>query len=82
MSLLIGLILVCVVLIVIAYSFPVLWPIVTTAGANITGMSGSDAGTTTMQAFWPVVLLMVGLGIAVGLVLFALKKFGLFAGRG
>ena len=68
---------VCIVLIVIAYSFPVLWPMVTTAGENITGMSGTDAGTTTFQAFWPMVLLFVGLGVAIGLVIFAVKKFGL-----
>lgn len=82
MGLLTGLIIVGAVLIVIATAFPILWPIVTSAGGNITAMAGTDAGTTTVQSFWPIVLLLVGLGIAVGLIVYAMKKFGLFAGRG
>lgn len=77
MVLLGAIIVVCVVLIVIARAFPVIWPIVTAAGANITAMSGDDAGTTTIIAFWPLVLMLVGLGVGVGLIIFAVKNFGL-----
>lgn len=80
MGILFGLIGVAVVLIVIAYAFPVIWPIVITAGANITGMTGTDAGTTMMIGFWPVILLIVGIGVAVGLLMYALKKFRLSSG--
>lgn len=80
LGILFSLIAVVVVIIVLAYAIPVLWPIAVTASANISSMSGTDAGTTTIQAFWPVVLLIVGLGIAVGLIVFALKKFGLMSG--
>ena len=64
-----------VTIIVLANAIPVLWPLATTASANITAMTGTDAGTTTIQAFWPIVLLLVGLGIAIGLIVYALKKF-------
>ena len=82
MSLLIALISTVVVIIVLAVSIPILWPIATDASTNITSMTGTDAGTTTIQAFWPVVLLLVGLGIAVGLIMFALRRFGLIGSKG
>ena len=75
MGILIGLITVSVVLIVIATAFPIVWPMVVGAGGNITAMSGTDAGTTTLQGFWPLILLVVGIGIAIGLIMYGLKKF-------
>ena len=69
-----------IVIIVLANAIPVLWPMATSASANITAMTGTDAGTTTIQAFWPVVLLLVGIGIAIGLIVFAMRKFGIFSG--
>ena len=82
MGLLISIIGVVVVLIVLGASVPILWPLATTYSANITSMTGTDAGTTTMQAIWPVALLVIGLGLGVGLIVFALKKFGLMSGKG
>ena len=83
MGLLIALITVSVVLIVIATAFPIIWPMVTEAGynivgdvaANVTGMTTTDAGTTTVQGFWPLILLVVGIGIAIGLIMYGLNKF-------
>ena len=83
MGLLIALITVSVILIVIATAFPIIWPMVVTAGygitgsvsENITGMTGTDAGTTTLQGFWPLILLVVGIGIAIGLIMYGLHKF-------
>ena len=80
MSLLSALIIIVVVMIVLGTSIPVLWPLLTDTSTNITAMTGTDAGTTTIQAFWPIILLIIGLGVAVGLIVFALKKFGLFGG--
>jgi len=71
---------VVIVVIVLANAIPVLWPMATDASGNITAMTGTDAGTTTIQAFWPVVLLLVGLGVAVGLIVYALRKFGMLGG--
>jgi len=81
MALLVGLIGIVVVLLVIGTVYPILWPMVTgTVTENITAMTGTDAGTTTFEAFWPVVLLVVGIGLAVGLVVYGLRKFGLMGG--
>ena len=78
-GLLTGLITVVVVLIVLGTAIPVLWPLAANTTDNITAMTGTDAGTTTIQAFWPVILLVVGMGLAVGLIMFGLRKFGLFS---
>ena len=67
---------VVIVIVVMTQAIPVLWPSAANSTA-IDAMSGTDAGTTTVQAFWPIILLLVGLGLAIGLVVFALKKFGL-----
>ena len=75
MGILFALITVAVVLIVIATAFPIIWPMVTTAGLQIGNMTGTDAGTTTVQGFWPLVMLVVGIGIAIGLIMYGLKKF-------
>jgi len=64
-----------IVIIVVATAFPVLWDIALDASENISAMTGTDAGTTTIQAFFPIVLMLVGLGIAVGLIMYAVKKF-------
>ena len=80
MALLSAIIGVVVVIIVIATAFPVLWPLATDASANITAMTGTDVGTETIQAFWPVVLLVIGLGLSVGLIVYGLKKMGLMGG--
>ena len=79
---------VAVVLIVIATAFPIVWPMVVTSGynitgdvaANVTGMTGTDAGTTTVQGFWPLILLMVGIGIAIGLIVYAIRQFKILKG--
>lgn len=63
---------------VLAYAIPVLWPVATTASENITSMTGTDAGTSTLKAFWPIALLIVGLGMAVGVIYFGLRAFGIF----
>ena len=80
MGLLISLIGIIVVLLVLGSAVPVLWPMAAATADNISAMTGTDAGTTTIQAFWPVILLVVGLGMAVGLIVFALRKFGLLGG--
>ena len=81
MGLLASLIIVVVVLIVLGTAIPVLWPLASATSVGIGNMTGTDAGTTTIQAFWPVILLVVGMGIAVGLIFYGLHKFGLI-GKG
>lgn len=79
MKLLSGLLGVVVVLVVLGTAVPVLWPLAANTTA-IDAMTGTDVGTTTIQSFWPVILLVVGLGLAVGLIVFGMRKFGLWGG--
>ena len=80
MSLLTGLIGIVVTIIILANAIPVLWPMATDASANVTAMTGTDEGTQIIVAFWPIALLVIGIGLAVGVVIFGLKKFGLMGG--
>lgn len=63
-----------VLLVILARAFPVLWPIAANTTA-IDAMTGTDAGTTTFQAFWPIVLLLVGLGVAVAVIMWSVNRF-------
>lgn len=81
MTLLKGLLGTVVVLVVLGAAVPVLWPLASNTTA-IDAMTGTDAGTTTIQSFWPVVLLVVGIGLAVGLIVYGMRKFGLWGGKG
>lgn len=56
---------------------PALWPTITGSDTAIQALTQTDAGTTTMQALWPILLIAVGCGIAAGLVMWALRKFNL-----
>lgn len=73
---------VTVVLLVLGSAVPVLWPLAAGSADNISAMTGTDVGTTTIQSFWPVILLVVGIGLAVGLIVYGLKQFGLMGGKG
>lgn len=77
MGILAGLISVVVVLIVLFYAIPIIWPVAVTASENMTSMSGTDEGTTIMKAFVPIILLVIGLGLAVALIVYAIRKFGI-----
>ena len=75
MKILYGLLAVMITLIVLGSAIPVLWPLIASSGENITAMTGTDQGPVFIQTFWPIVLMLIGLGIAVGLIIFAIKKF-------
>lgn len=80
MGILYSLIGVVVTIIVLAKTIPVLWPMATEASGNITAMEGTDEGTQMMIAFWPIVLLIIGLGVAIAVIVFALRKFNVMGG--
>jgi len=75
MAILGGLLAVLVTVVLLAYSIPILWPILTTASANITAMTGTDEGTAAIQAFWPMILLFIGLGVAVAIIVYVYRRF-------
>lgn len=70
----IGIVLMVVVL---GALLPVLWPMVEDTAADVSGnLSGTGPGGTFIATMWPIVLLIVGIGVAAGLIFYALKRFG------
>lgn len=67
---------VVLVIVVLGALLPVLWPMLTDTDTNIQAIEGGGVVTDFLQAMWPVALIVVGIGIAAGLVMYALKKFG------
>lgn len=65
---------VVITLAILGAAIPVLWPIAANTTA-IDAMSGTDQGTAMIQTFWPIVLLVIGLGLVVGLVIYGMRRF-------
>lgn len=64
---------------VIGLTIPTLWPILDGAAGNVSAMAPGEAGGELVQAIFPVGLLLVGVAIGVGLLIFAVKKIGSFS---
>jgi hypothetical protein len=67
---------VAVTLVVMGALVPVLWPLIIASNTNIQNIAGSDSATAFLKALWPVLLIIVALGVAGGLVFYVLRKFG------
>ena len=71
-------IIVAVILVSILGSVVVaMWPTLLGSNTGIQALTQTDAGTTTLKGVWPIVLVIVGAGVGVGVILFCLKQFGL-----
>lgn len=74
----IGAILVAVVMVVlVGTAIVALWPTVQSTATSVAGLTQTDAGTTVLKGLWPLVALVLGAGAAAGLIVWALKEFGL-----
>ena len=72
---------VVLVIIVIGALLPVLWTMMMDTSADVTGnLTGAGAGGTFIAAMWPIVLILVGIGIAAGLIFYAIRKFNITKG--
>jgi len=80
-SILTAVVIVALTIIVMGALIPVLWPMLQATTTNITAISGSDAPTTFLKTMWPIAILVVGLGIVVAIIFYALKKFGVMGGK-
>lgn len=67
---------VILIVIVLGALIPALWPKFSETATNIAALTQTDAGTETLQSLWPIALVVVGIGIAAGIVFMALHKFG------
>jgi len=54
-----------------------LWPTITGTNTSVQALTQTDAGTTTMKALWPIAIIVIGIGVAAGVVIWACEKFGL-----
>ena len=80
MTILIGLIGGIITIIIIAVTVPVLWPILETSSANVTSMNTSTQGGAIFKSLWVLVPLILGIALVIGLIVYVLRKFGLFGG--
>jgi len=73
---------VVLVVIVLGALIPVLFPMMLNTQSAITGnITGEDAGSLMIVAFWPILLIIIGIGIAAALIFYALRKFGVIKRR-
>lgn len=55
-----------------------LWPTFIGTGTSVAALTQTDTGTKTLQAIWPIVLVVGGIGISIAALMYILHKFGLF----
>jgi chromate transport protein ChrA len=81
-SILTGIVLTIVTIVILATLIPAFWPMLTDSTANIQAINGTDTATVFLKTGWPIAILLVGIGIVVALIYFALKQFGVIGGKG
>lgn len=64
----------------LAALLPVFWPLLTGTGDTVNNLSGTDPATTLLKTLWPIALLVIGIGLAVAVIFYALRKFGVLSG--
>lgn len=79
-SILTAVVIVALTIIVMGALIPVLWPMLQATTTNITAIAGTDAPTAFLKTMWPIAILVVGLGIVVAIIFYALRKFGVMGG--
>lgn len=72
-----GIIGIVILVVVLAAAIPVLWPMIADSDADIQAMNGTDDGTGFIQKFWPIMILVGGIGIGVGILMKVIKKYKL-----
>lgn len=63
--------------VVIGMLLPVIFPMMTDTDTDIQAMTGTDDATVFLQTTWPIVLLVIGVVIALGVIMWAVNKLGL-----
>ena len=69
---------VLLIVVVIGALIPVLLPLLFDTVGDIDDITHADGGSglTLLKTIWPIVVLVIVIGIAAGLVFFALRRFG------
>jgi hypothetical protein len=63
-----------VIILCVGNAFISMWPQVTVISGNVTAMTGTDLGTTTMKWVFPLVLLVFGLALGIALIMWAINQ--------
>ena len=72
---------VILLVVVLGAIIPALWPTMTSTDTDIQALNATGSTATSfLQTIWPIVLLVIGIGVAAGLVFYALRKFGVLGG--
>ena len=68
------------VIVVLGYALPAIFPTFIGTTTQISGnITGADAGSTLIRTGWPIVLVIIGLAIAVGVIIWAIKRVSIFS---
>lgn len=70
-----GIVSTVVTVVILGTAIPVLWPLFAGSDTDIQAMTETDGGTTFIQTFWPILILIGGIGLVVGVVYLVMKKF-------
>jgi membrane protein insertase Oxa1/YidC/SpoIIIJ len=53
-----------------------LWDTMMDSDTSVQAITDATAPTTIFQTLWPIMLLVIGVGIAAGVIMYAVKEFG------
>lgn len=60
--------------VVLSVAIPVLWPMIQGSGTAIAAMTPTGAGTSFIQSFWPLLIIIAAIAIGVGILYFIVKQ--------
>lgn len=72
-----GIISIVVTVVILGTAVPVLWPMFAGSDTDIQAMVETDDGTVFIQTFWPIMILIGGIGLVVGILYMVMKRFKL-----
>lgn len=68
---------VTVTVVILGTAVPVLWPLFAGSDTDIQAMTETDSGTVFIQTFWPILILIGGIGLVVGIVYMVMRRFNI-----
>lgn len=73
---------VILLIVVLGAIVPALWPVMQDTDTDIQALNATGSTSTAfLQTVWPIVLLVIGIGVAAGLIFYALRRFGVLGAR-
>jgi len=76
-----GVLLTVLAIVILGVLIPALWPMMLDSTTQINAINGTDTATTFLKVGWPIAILVIGIGIVVAVIFFALRQFGVIGGK-